>query len=100
MSGKTWKSQGIFYDIYPSLGIVRVIFLVHVSFSVNLSWLFGKQLFHLLSVNVNFITLHITIAIIYALSIYYLHIFCKYVKWDSGKKWNILTISQGIVRDI
>jgi len=44
--------------------------LLHVSFSLTLSWLFGKWLFHLLSVNVNFITLHIAIASICALPVY------------------------------
>ena len=58
----------IFIQVREKSGKMK--FLVHVSFPVTLSSLFRKRLFHLLSVNVNFITLHITVASIYALTIY------------------------------
>ena len=38
------------------------------------------------------------ICITYLLDSVLITYFCTYVKWESGKKWVILTISQGIVR--
>ena len=32
-------------------------------------------------------------------SIFFFTSFCEYVKWESGKKWVLLTTSQGKVRE-